>query len=133
VLCANGTFVHVKKGWGTSALSLVFDQGSVSAELLRYDPDFVQGALARIKKAEDDRQARPTDLPFPGRFQPVVDCADPPSGTRLTVYGIIERWQDKSVVDAMPFFGKVNLREAKDRLRRAGFAVAIKRIAKVTG
>jgi hypothetical protein len=40
----------------------------------------------------------------------------------------VSQWGDRNLVQALPFFSKVNLRRHADDLRRMGYKVAFKRI-----
>ncbi|HVL06530.1 MAG TPA: DUF6119 family protein [Acidimicrobiales bacterium] len=109
--------VHVKRHLGSSNLSHLFAQGVVSAELLQTSSEFLVAANKRTRESSSGR------LGF--------DFFDTPSIVPRdfeVVYAIIERWNNRTMSEALPFFSKVNLREAASNLRSRGFRVSLKQV-----
>ena len=102
--------VHVKRYGGSGVLSHLFAQGATSAELLLFDTDFrtkVRGKLPAAYKS----------LVPAGGFQP--------KGFEV-VYGIIGRpGGSKPLSQLLPFFSRVTLRRAAQRLKGAGYGVSV--------
>lgn len=121
IFTEDGKFVHVKKGSGSSCLSHLFAQGAVSADLFLMSQEFRTKAKAKIQE-----QQAVKDAPR-GNFAAFdVDGIEPDDYT--VVYAMIMNWRDKSIVDSLPFFSKVNLRRQSEDLRRMGYRVTYKRI-----
>jgi len=100
--------VHVKRYTGASApLSHLFSQAVVSATIFRRDADFRKEA---------------NDL-LPQAFRSVL--ASPGPKEYEVVLGIVSV-SKKSLV--LPFFSRVNLKNASERLSDLGYAVAILKI-----
>ena len=122
LLTRHGQLVHVKRHLGSSDLSHLFAQGLVSAELLQTSPEFRREAAAKVTEVA---QGQPgfdlfdTDVLRPSDFE--------------VVYAIIEKWQDRHLVRALPFFSKVNLREVNTNLRARGYRVAFSKIDTLPG
>ncbi len=109
--------VHVKRHLGSSNLSHLFAQGVVSAELLQTSSEFLVAAHKRTRESASGR--------------PGFDFFNTPSIVPRdfeVVYAIIERWNNRTMLEALPFFSKVNLREAAINLRSRGFRVSLKQV-----
>ena len=102
-------FLHVKRYGGSSALSHLFSQGLVSATLFAQDPDFRR----RVRE----------------RLSPVHRGGVPEEHPRLDGYevgfAIISRSKGEL---ALPFFSKVNLRNAARSLRGLGYGVSLTKV-----
>lgn len=109
--------IHVKRHLGSSDLSHLFAQGVVSAELLQSNAQFRSAASARIASIAAGR---------PG-FDFISEESIVTSRFEV-VYAIAARWNGHSVVEALPFFSKVNLRKAVLDLTSRGFRVAVQQI-----
>ena len=101
LLSAQKTLIHIKPYSGSSTLSHLFNQATVSAELIKSDPTFL--SLANTKIAEvstnDDYQLSSAD--------------------RLNiVFGIISHDEDER--PHLPFFSKVSFGYTKQRLLAFG-------------
>lgn len=117
LLSADRQLIHVKRHLGSSDLSHLFNQGLVSAELLQMNEEFREAAIARIE------QAAGSNAHF--RFlnlRPFV-----PSEYEI-VYAIAEAWKGRTMVEALPFFSKVALREVATNLQSRGFKVTTHQI-----
>lgn len=117
ILTHDHEFVHIKRHLGSSDLSHLFSQGSVSASVLHDDPT-TRGRMRQVI-----REASGND-PL---FDFIVADAIPPSDF-VVVYGVIANWRGRSLADALPFFSKVNLRTHTNELRRRGYGVAFAQI-----
>ena len=104
--------IHVKQYSGSSVLSHLFAQGMVSGELFIYDNDF---RLEVNKK-----------LPSSHKF--IDTTIKPNSGEYEILYAII---YPKNKDFEIPFFSKVNLRNAKRRLETFGYNVSLIKINKI--
>lgn len=104
--------VHVKRYGGSSVLSHLFGQGVNSAELFNLDPDFRE----RVNKIlpPSHRLKKPTEQIHPGNYE--------------VAYGIISKSKRDLV---LPFFSRLNLRNASRRLRGLGYNVSISKISTV--
>lgn len=101
--------VHLKRYSGSSALSHLFAQGVVSAKLFLNEVDFrreLNGALPASHQL-----ANPDLKPIPSEFE--------------VVFGIISQFKKKLV---LPFFSRVNLKNAHSNLIGMGFRVSVCKI-----
>ncbi len=117
ILTTDGKLVHVKRHLGSADLSHLFLQGHNSATLLQDLPEFRQEAQALVNSVA-------------GR-----DCGGamfPLSGVRPSdfevVFAIVAPWRERSVVEAMPFLGKLTPRHLARELTSRGFQVTCQRI-----
>ncbi len=115
ILTGDRQLVHVKRKFSSSALSHLFGQGYVSAELLIDSEAFRAKVRDKIGGANPDYQ----------RLFPEDDVV---AANWEVVYAIIGPWNRESASAKLPFFSKVNLREFKRRLRRMGFKVTLARV-----
>ena len=116
ILTEDRRFVHVKRKLGSSSLSHLFVQGVVSADLFLMSAEYRDRVQKGIRKAE----------PFRGRFSS-FDVKGINPGEYEVVYGVIAKWDGRSLVQALPFFSKVNFRRQAEQLRRMGYGVKYKR------
>jgi uncharacterized protein (TIGR04141 family) len=117
LLSKDRQLIHVKRHLGSSDLSHLFAQGLVSAEVLQTSIECRTRARERIADlsgASPDYAFFSNDALHTGDFE--------------IVYAIIERWRSRSFSQALPFFSKVNLREASQQLTSRGFNVGVKQI-----
>src|SRR5262249_49658804 len=117
LLSINRQLIHVKRHLGSSDLSHLFSQGLVSAELLQSSPEFRDATRAKIAEVADGRDG--FDF-FNGETIRTSEFE--------VAYAIAERWNGRSIVEALPFFSKVNLRDVAERLRERGFKVTLSQI-----
>lgn len=117
LLTKDRKLIHVKRHLGSSELSHLFAQGAVSAELVQDDTQFREAAHAKVKELAAGDAAY-------GFFD--TTNLNPPDFE--IVYGIIERWKNRSLAEALPFFSKVNLRGAAESLTSRGFHISLKQI-----
>lgn len=110
LLTPDREFIHVKDMKDSATLSHLFAQGCVSAELLKLVPDHESGVKGRFE-----------DHYGVGKY----DAATSPR----VVYGIATP-KPGDLADSLFFFSVVNLLQHVDRIRLAGFNVALCRIEK---
>ena len=115
ILTRDRQLVHVKRKFSSSALSHLFGQGYVSAELL------IDNEIYRARVRDKIGSANPD-------FQRLFPEDDIVAADWEVVYAIIGPWNNESPSAKLPFFSKVNLREFRRRLRRMGFQVTLARI-----
>ncbi len=109
LLTTNKKLVHVKHYGASSVLSHLFSQGLVSGELFLSDIEF-------RKKLNDE-------LPMDYKISDAT--VKPKSSDYEIVFAIISK--SKSELD-IPFFSKVNIRNAKRKLETFGYNVSILKI-----
>lgn len=113
ILCKNGSFIHVKHYSGSSALSHLFNQGLVSARLVKSDVSFRSAA------------------------QKVIDSIEPNGffldrdSIKQVVFAIISKYGDAR--PEIPFFSKVALDSVCSHLSAMGIDVAMARIKEISG
>lgn len=124
-LSRNKEFIHLKDGHGSAPISHLWSQGVVSAESFVRDEVFRKSirdnALKRQKKA--GKKGFEALLPD-GRSKPVV-------AEYRVVYGIMRHPYQRSKKLGLPFFSKVSLRAAANRVQLMGYAVEVQLIEKV--
>ena len=128
VLAADGSFIHIKRKLGSATLSHLFAQGSVSADLFLTSREYREATRDVIRAQESARADLTGDDAFVGRFSG-FDVEGIRSADYVVVYGIIAKWGDRSVAEALPFFSKVNLRRHATDLHRMGYSVEMARIS----
>lgn len=104
------SFIHVKKDTGSSALSHLFFQGSVSGELIRVD-----SVRRQILERKPEMYGHINEHTFT-------------ASTYTIVYGIIEKDNPDSERPKIPFFSKVSFRQAATALTLFGYTVKLKSI-----
>jgi uncharacterized protein (TIGR04141 family) len=109
VLSAHNQLIHVKRYSGSAQLSHLFNQGVVSAELFVAAPDFREKLNAKLPA--ELKLADTAQRPVANEYE-VVFAVVMPSGKELEI----------------PFFSKVSLRNARQRLAGYGYAVTKKKI-----
>ncbi len=118
LLTSDRKLIHVKRHLGSADLSHLFSQGVVSACLLQESPDFRKEAISKIHENAGRRKANFDFIELntftPSKFE--------------VVYAIAERWNGREFDQALPFFSKVNLREAVQNLQGRGFSVSLHQI-----
>jgi len=123
ILTSRKDLIHVKRKLNSSSLSHLFAQGLVSADLLLMNGEFRKKARQRIAGLERQRR-------LGNRFSRLLPLDRGITAQDFTVvYAIIAKWKGKSLVEALPFFSKVNLRRYAQDLKRMGYAVAYAQIA----
>ena len=111
VMTSNKQLIHIKKNGGSSYLSHLFNQASVSAELLL--------ELGFREKVNTKMQQQNFDIEFPSDFK---------ANEYTIVIGIINRYEEER--PKIPFFSKVALRYTLQRMKNLGYNVKLKNIKK---
>lgn len=106
----NRDIIHVKRYGGSSVLSHLFSQGTVSGELFWMQPDFRESVNQRLPVSHqiDDH----TRQPSPREYRVVFAVVSNQLGEDLS----------------LPFFSRLNLRAAARRLQAYGYRVSIAKI-----
>lgn len=120
LLSTSRRLIHVKRHLGSATLSHLFAQGLVSAELLQSSPQFRSRAALQVAKyvGQDGKD---------DHFKFFESATLTPSEFEV-VYAIAEDWAGQSLAEKLPFFSKVNLREAASNLVARGFNVTVKQV-----
>ena len=113
LLTEDKKIIHVKHYGSSSVLSHLFSQGSVSGELLLSDEEFRK----KLNKKFDA-------LGVPNYKLPNTSARPNPSDYEI-VFAIISKSDAELNI---PFFSKVNLRNAKNRLENLGYKVSLLKI-----
>lgn len=111
ILCKDGSFIHVKHYQGSSTLSHLFNQGLVSARLVKADPSFRKCAQVVLDKIE------------PNCFKLERDSV------KQVVFAIISKYD--TARPEIPFFSKVALDAVCSQLAAMDIDVALARIKEV--
>jgi len=102
-------FIHVKRYGGSSVLSHLFNQGLVSGDLFQMDYNF--------RKQFNDE--------LPDNYK-ISDIITRPAARKYSVVFAIISEQEENLT--LPFFSKVSLKHAVNRLEAIGFNVKIAKI-----
>jgi uncharacterized protein (TIGR04141 family) len=112
VLSKNNQLIHIKKYSGSSVLSHLFNQGFVSATLLKKgDSSFIMQANEKVSKLTDKDEFKLS-----------------PNNNYEIVYGIISK--ENNNIPNIPFFSKISFCNIRDKLKLYGFKCSIKSIRK---
>ncbi|PNV66410.1 hypothetical protein C2L80_01565 [Rubneribacter badeniensis] len=106
VLTDDGRFIHVKRYGGSKVMSHLFNQGLVSMELIKSEPNFVSKANEEIAQIDSS-----------GRFLFSKEQANE------IVFAIVTK--NESELPNIPFFSKVAFHHVKKRLLSMDVAVSI--------
>lgn len=106
LLSPNKEIIHIKKYGGSSVLSHLFNQGLVSAELLKSDRTFIEKVNERLEEEH--------------RFPQIINTSD-----YKIVFGVIS--EVNGDMD-MPFFSKISLKNVTQRLENLGYDVYLQKI-----
>ena len=112
VMSNNNELIHIKKNVGSSQLSHLFNQATVSAEML-LDKSFRKNVNERMKKENFNKA-------LPEVFK---------SSDYTIIIGIINKYDDER--PKIPFFSKVALRYTIKRINNFGYNVELKNIKKI--
>jgi len=112
ILTDSRQLIHVKRHLGSSALSHLFSQGCVSAELLQTDKQFRHATTVLLRTLKGGQ-----------RFAFFPDGGIAASQFEVA-FAIIAHWNGRRMSTALPFFSKVNLRSRTEELRNRGFKVS---------
>jgi uncharacterized protein (TIGR04141 family) len=119
VLTDDGCFIHVKRKLSSSSLSHLFAQGSVSADLFHMSIEYRTTTLTKIEEQEQEQFGANVD-----RFSRYYSSSITPGDCEVS-YAIVAKWKGRNLVQALPFFSKVNLRRHVEDLRRMGYKVGM--------
>lgn len=111
LLSSDRHLVHVKRHLSSSTLSHLFAQGVVSAELLQTSPAFREAVAKKVSSTVKGASI----------FTPLFTTGVQPSEWKV-VYAVAADWRGQGCT-RLPFFSKVNLREAYNNLTGRGFTV----------
>ncbi len=118
-----GALIHVKDQTSSSRLSHLFNQGTVSARVMKMDGPFRDLLRTQIGSQE-------TALGLPGYQTLVAASGDPYSeAAHLIVYAVICSGVGAGT-NRLPFFSLVTFRQAANELRALGYKCAFAWIAK---
>jgi len=87
----------------------------------------VNRSRSRSWEGTDNRKNETGDASFDGKFSVFGDT---PIDTKKheIVYAVAAEWRGRDLVEALPFFSKINLRRHVEELVRMGFPVTFARI-----
>ena len=105
----NNKIIHVKKYGASSVLSHLFSQGTVSGELFLRDKDFRDKLNAKLP---DNWKLNDTNI-------------SPNATNYEIIYAIVSSHEAEL---GLPFFSKVTLNAAKNRLKLFGYKVSLLKI-----
>jgi uncharacterized protein (TIGR04141 family) len=108
IVRADGTLIFVKRFGGSKVLSHLFAQGAVSANLLAIDSSFRDKVNAKLPETHRLKEAD-------GRLQ---------TARHRLVFAITTR-KDQPILDSLPFFSKVSLRNTLQLLRGFGYTTEV--------
>jgi len=123
-LSRNKEFIHLKDGHGSAPISHLWNQGVVSAESFVRDEVFRKSMRdsAIKRQAKVGKKGFEALLPD-GRFKPV------PTDYKV-IYGIMRHPYQRTKKLGLPFFSKVSLRAATNRIQLMGYTVELHLIEK---
>ncbi|MBU1044544.1 MAG: TIGR04141 family sporadically distributed protein [Candidatus Omnitrophica bacterium] len=110
ILSSDRKLIHVKHYGASSVLSHLFAQGLVAAELFISDEEFRRKVREKL----------------PDNFKQLIPSVKPNSMEYEVVYAVISECENSLDI---PFFSKINLRNAKRRLEMFGYKVFFKKIS----
>ena len=115
LLTTTKTKIHVKKGFTSSELSHLFQQGMVSAELLSGDHVFRVGVRKELEKVD----------PLHVKLVPETS---PNTKDYEVVFAIVDKREIAGWPKTLPFFSQVTLRNCHKYLTSLGYRVGLTRI-----
>lgn len=117
-------FIHLKDGHGSAPLSHLWNQGIVASESFKGDRAFRKKFRDETKKRQKKFKKTGFDKLLPdGRSEPDI-------GKYTVVFGVMRHKYIRSKKLGLPFFSKVSLRAAAQRLDLIGYAVELHLIEK---
>jgi len=117
ILTKHGEFIHIKPKNSSSTLSHLFSQGRISSIAFNSDKSFRREIKKIIRNNKD----------FDDNFIPLDKVNN--SNFMITFATITKG--DKSMIETLPFFSLLNLRQSSQFLSEHGFDVRIKKIRKL--
>lgn len=112
LLSSSGEFISVKKYYGSQTLSHLFSQNYVSSTLLHDQAEYREYIIKQCPKN--------WKLPFQKIGRPEAD--------KITFVYAIATKSSQKLASSLPFFSKVNLRQAKKNIERLGYKVRLYKI-----
>lgn len=111
--------IHLKDGHASTSISHLWSQGVVASESFLRDEGFRRAALKNVRKRQKEtvKTGFDTLLPAPAKRPVTSDFK--------VVYGIMRVPYKKTKKLDLPFFSKVSLRAAAQRLEDIGFKVEV--------
>lgn len=109
ILVSDGTFIHIKHYRGSSVLSHLFNQGLVSADLVKSEKLFREEAQRVLNKSNPEFNFIITE-----------------DSISEVAFGIISKYAEER--PNIPFFSKITINHVRRRLERYGIRVSIKTI-----
>jgi uncharacterized protein (TIGR04141 family) len=117
-------FIHLKDGHGSAPISHLWSQGVVSAESFVRDDGFRKSMRKSVITRQQQRGKTGFETLLPnGRSKPV------PTDYKV-IYGIMRHAYQRSKKLDLPFFSKVSLRAAANRIQLMGYTVEVQLIEK---
>lgn len=114
--------IHLKDGHASSSISHFWNQGVVSSESFLRDEGFRRAALKNVRKRQKETSKAGFDVLLP------TPAKRPSTRDFTVVYGIMRVPYKKTKKLDLPFFSKVSLRAAAQRLEDLGFEVEVQLI-----
>jgi uncharacterized protein (TIGR04141 family) len=109
IFTSDNDLIHVKRYGNAGVLSHLFSQGLVSGDLLFVDPEFRKKVRDLLPASHLDQI--PTERPSPDKYR--------------VIFAIISQSQGPL---SLPFFSRLSLRHAANRLEGFGYKVALAKI-----
>jgi len=117
-------FIHLKDGHGSAPISHLWSQGVVAAESFVRDETFQRAVRANAIKRQKKAKKTAFELLLPdGRSKPVAS-------DYKVIYGIMRHPYKASKKLGLPFFSKVSLRAAANRIELMGYTIEVHLIEK---
>ncbi|MDR6710155.1 uncharacterized protein (TIGR04141 family) [Novosphingobium sp. 1748] len=124
-LSRDKAFIHLKDGHGSDPISHLWNQGVVSAESFVRDATFRNEMRTKALKRQKETKKKGFESVLPDGRQ-----KKPTTSEYRIVYGIMRHAYKCSKKLGLPFFSKVSLRSAAQRLELMGFTVEVHLIEK---
>lgn len=124
-LSRDKAFIHLKDGHGSDPISHLWNQGVVSAESFVRDATFRTDMRTKALKRQKETKKKGFESVLPDGRQ-----KKPTTSEYRIVYGIMRHAYKRSKKLDLPFFSKVSLRSAAQRLELMGFTVEVHLIEK---
>lgn len=121
-LGSDGKLIHLKDGHASTSISHLWSQGVVGSESFLRDEGFRRRLLKHVRARQKDAKKAGFDglLPTPAKRPTTRDF--------IVTYGIMRAPLKRSGKLDIPFFSKVSLRAAAQRLQDLGFNVEVQLI-----
>jgi uncharacterized protein (TIGR04141 family) len=117
--------IHLKDGHASASISHLWNQGVVGSESFLRDEGFRRAALNHVRKRQKETSKAGFDVLLP------TPAKRPSTSDFTIIYGIMRAPYKKTKKLDLPFFSKVSLRAAAQRLEDLGFGVEVQLIEMV--